>query len=142
MKLLVIHGPNLPYLGKVSSKKGSRFTLDKVNTLLRREALRVGLDLKIYQIFDESHMLKTISRNRYQIEGLIIAPGAGARGLYALRELLSLLALPVVEVHLNEYPDAEDAYQHSVLGEISAKRILAPAETAFVEALQFFCVAK
>lgn len=124
MKILVIHGPNLPLLGKVSVKTGTRLTQDKLNKTLRREAQIAGVELKIYQLCDEARILKTISRNRNQVSGVLICPGALARSAISLRELLGIVELPVVEVCLEEFPFSAETFEQSVLKDVVMARFL------------------
>lgn len=138
MKILVVHGPNLPYLGKLSAGTGTRLTLDKVNTALRRLARKSGFELKIFQLYSEEKILKTVARNRSDIDGLLISPGALALNCQALRELLAILKIKTVEVHLAEMPGSEESFTRSVLQEIAGARFLKPGLIAYQKGLQHF----
>ena len=142
MKILIIHGPNLPFLGKISAVTGSRLTLDKVNTSLRRMAQESGIELKIFQFYSEEKILKAVARNRSDIAGLLISPGALAVNCHALRELLSILRIKTVEIHLTEMPDAQASFGQSVLRDIAAERFLEPGLTAYQKGLQYFIKTK
>ncbi|HPC36201.1 MAG TPA: type II 3-dehydroquinate dehydratase [Candidatus Marinimicrobia bacterium] len=142
MKILVIHGPNLPFLGKISAGTGSRLTLDKVNTFLRRTAYKSGIELKIFQLYSEEKILKAVARNRFDIVGLIISPGALAFNCYTLHELLSILKIMTVEVHLSEMPDAKASFDQSALRDIAVARFLEPGLTAYQKGLQYFIETK
>jgi 3-dehydroquinate dehydratase len=137
MKILVIHGPNLPFLGKISITNGTRLTLDKIDTALRRQARIKNVELKILQLYSEEKILKAVARNRTEINGLLISPGALARSCFALREMLGILKIKTVEVHLAEMPDAILSYEQSVLREIAAKRFLETGLTAYHMGLQY-----
>jgi len=136
MKILVIHGPNLPFLGKISSATGTRLTLDKINTLLRRQAREMQIELKIYQHYSEESIIKTVARQRQAVSGLLLAPGALARSCHVLQELLTIIQLPLAEIHLSEYPTAQEHYDQSVLRKCAAVRVLAPGFEAYREALR------
>jgi len=82
--------------------------------------------------------LKAVARNRADIAGLLISPGAMAVNFYALRELLMILKIKTVEVHLAEMPDSKESYAQSVLREIALKRYLEPGLTAYKKGLQHF----
>ncbi|MFH1214404.1 MAG: type II 3-dehydroquinate dehydratase [Candidatus Neomarinimicrobiota bacterium] len=137
MKILVIHGPNLPFLGKLSAVTGTRLTLDKVNTALRRMAREAGVELKILQLYSEENMLKAVARNRGDISGLLISPGALALNCQALQELLAIFKMPVAEVHLAEMPLSGESFARSALREIASKRILAPGLSAYQQGLNY-----
>lgn len=135
MKILIIHGPNLPFLGKISVETGTRLTLDKINTNLRRQARELGAELKIHQLYSEEKIIKTVARSRREIEGILLAPGALARNCPVLIELLSVLKIPFVEIHLSEMPDSAVAYEQSQLQKLALKRIIAPGWEAYQQGL-------
>lgn len=137
MKILIIHGPNLPFLGKISAANGTRLTLDKVNTALRRTARAANIELKILQLYSEENILKAVARNRSDIAGLLISPGALALNCPALRELLAILKIRTVEIHLKEMPGSKESFDQSLLREISEKRFLESGLTAFQNGLQY-----
>jgi len=122
MKIMLIHGPNLPLMGKVSVATGTRLTLDKVNKSLRKRAVELNLELKIFQLYSEEDILKTICRRRNEISGIIISPGALCRNAYSLRELLAILRIPTIEVHMQEFPFSEENFNQSVLKDIVKNR--------------------
>ena len=141
MKILIIHGPNLPFLGKISAGTGSRLTLDKVNTSLRRMAQESGIELKIFQFYSEEKILKAVARNRSDIAGLLISPGALAVNCHTPRTAFHSENQDV-EVHLSEMPDAKASFGQSALRDIAAERFLEPGLTAYQKGLQYFIKTK
>ena len=136
MKILVIHGPNLPLLGKVSARTGTRLTLDKVNSSLRKKARELGVEINIFQFYDERHMLKAISTHRNDMDGLLLSPGALSRSCFALRELLAIVSIPTVELHLMDLPFAAESFADSVLKDIIQQRFILPGPEAYPKALE------
>jgi 3-dehydroquinate dehydratase-2 len=124
MIILVIHGPNMPLLGKVSVEQKTRLTLDKLNKHLRREAQTSGTELKIYQFYDEERILKTISRNRNDVAGILINPGALAGSAHSLRELLAILKIPTIEICLQDFPFSAETFADSVLKDVVSERFI------------------
>ena len=49
MKIILLHGPNLNLIGKISSNLDSRITLDKINTGIKRNIRNTNTDVKIFQ---------------------------------------------------------------------------------------------
>jgi len=70
------------------------------------------------------------------MSGLLLAPGALARSCHVLQELLTIIQLPLAEIHLAEYPAAQEHYDQSVLRKYAAVRVLAPGFEAYREALR------
>jgi len=135
MKILVIHGPNMPLLGKVSVKTGTRLTLDKLNKTLRKEAAAAGVELKIFQFYDEERILKTISRNRNEISGILINPGPLAQTVFGLRELLGILKITVAEVYVKEFPFSEDSFSKSALKDVVTARFIGTGAKPYLQGL-------
>jgi len=135
MKILVIHGPNMPLLGKISSYTGTRLTLDKVNKAIRNKAKELEVELKIFQFYDEARIVKTVSRNRNEVSGLLINPCALANICYSLRELLAIIKIPTVEIYLSEFPFAKEIFENSVLKDIVLARLIEPGIEAYVKGL-------
>jgi 3-dehydroquinate dehydratase-2 len=138
MKIMVIHGPNLPLMGKVSVATGTRLTLDKINKALRKRASEINLELKIFQLYSEEDILKTISRRRNEIAGIIISPGALSQTAYGLRELLAILRIPTIEVYVREFPFTEENFTQSVLKDIVKTRFLGNGAEPYLNGLNSF----
>jgi len=124
MKILVIHGPNMPLLGKISANTKTRLTIDKINRTLRKTATELNIDLKILQFYDEEHIMKTISRSRKEFAGILINPGPLARTAYGIRELLEILKIPTAEIQLSEFPFSKENFDQSVLKDVVLARFI------------------
>lgn len=125
----------MPLLGKVSMKTGTRLTLDKLNKTLRKEAAAAGVELKIFQFYDEERILKTVSRNRNEISGILINPGPLAQTVFSLRELLGILKTPVAEAYVEEFPFSEETFLKSVLKDIVSARFIGSGAEPYLQGL-------
>jgi len=137
MKILILHGPHLSLLGKVSRRTQSRLTLDKVDRHIKEIARKNELDLKIFHLFGQKNVLKTVLTNRNKVDAVIINLGGMARGFYALQEMLAIINLPVVEVTLSEFPLSKEMFEHSAIGEIAVHRIYDKGLVAYEKALNY-----
>ncbi|MCK4716709.1 MAG: type II 3-dehydroquinate dehydratase [Candidatus Marinimicrobia bacterium] len=135
MKILVIHGPNMPLLGKISANTKTRLTIDKINRALRKTASELNIDLKILQFYDEEHMMKTISRSRKELAGILINPGPLARTAYGIRELLEILKIPAAEIQLSEFPFSKENFDQSVLKDVVKFRYCQSGMEAYLKGL-------
>ena len=68
MNILILHGPNLNLVGKISAKLGDKITLDKINTSLRRHVRNTETTLKIYQTHKVYQAINFIQRNRIKFQ--------------------------------------------------------------------------
>jgi len=138
MKILIIHGPQLSLLGRVSSQNNSKLTLDKLNKHIRIFANKMDLEIKIFHHFSQKEIIKSLISNRNEIDGIIMNIGGMGRDAYALKEILGVNQIPLVEVALSEYPFSEENFNNSVLKDIAEKRIYKNSLNAYEEALEFF----
>ena len=126
----------MPLIGKISAKNGTRLTLDKINAGLRRKAKELGVEIKIFQFTDEARIVKTVSRSRNEILGVLIDPGALARTCFSLRELLAIIRIPTVEIYPEEIPFSYESFDNSVLKDAVQSRSIGPATSVYSEGLE------
>lgn len=138
MKILIIHGPQLSLLGKVSSHNKSQLTLDKLNKSIRKYAEDKSVELKIFHHFDRKSCLKTIISNRNSVDGVIFNLGGMTRDFYDMKEILAITEIPVVEVMIEDFPFAKENFEHSALKEVAGKRIFGKGIDIYEKAIAFF----
>ena len=139
MKILVIHGPNMPLIGRISADTGNRLTLDKIDKALRKEANSLNVELKIYQFYDEAHIIKAVRANRNSCDGLLINPGPLALTCHSLKELLSIVQMPAVEICVKDLPFSNESFSKSVLKEIVASRVYDFGKEVYAKGLNILC---
>lgn len=137
MKILVIHGPNLNMLGHRDCAQYGTLTLDKLNTLLRKEAQALNIELSIYQFNSEEKIIRTLQRQRNKCNAVILNPAAYTHYSYAIRDTIELLPVPVVEVHLSNIYEREDFRKISVTKAVCLHQIYGKKEQSYIEALHF-----
>ena len=115
MKLLLLNGPNLNFLG--IREKGVYGTEDYgyLVRMMKEKAEREGHELDIYQSNYEGGLIDKIQEASYNgTEGIIINPGAFTHYSYALRDALSSVEIPKVEVHISNVHKREEFRHTSV----------------------------
>ena len=135
MNILIIQGPNLNLVGVKSAKLGKRVTLDKINKGIRRYIRERGITIKIYQTHSIEKAVTLLQRNRNWANGIIIAPGVWSTYEAILLDTIELIEVPTVEVF--DKDDNNDYAIKSLLSTVCKKKIVAPAEEMFVNALQY-----
>ena len=101
-KILVIHGPNMNLIGHRYKKNKTRFTLDKINRCLRKEAIKLKQEIRMIQTNDEGDAVTILQRQRNKTCGILLFPGAWQKSGYALKDTLELLSIPFITISLGE----------------------------------------
>lgn len=102
MRILVLHGPNLNLLGTREPEVYGRATLADIDRDLSALAAELGVAIEAFQSNHEGALIDRIhAAAREGVAGILINPGAYTHTSIALRDALSAVALPAVEVHLS-----------------------------------------
>ena len=110
--ILVLHGPNLNLLGIREPEHYGKDTLDSINQTLADIAQEAGVALSTYQSNTEGELVTKIqSIATTKVDFVIINPAAFTHTSVAMRDALSAVKVPFIEVHLsNVY--AREAFRH------------------------------
>ena len=121
MNILVIHGPNLNFLGKREPKIYGNVSLDDLNSFILSEASRINSDINIsfYQSNSEGEIVSHIQDAYKKFDGLIINPAAYTHTSVAIRDAILSTGVPVVEVHISNIYKREEFRQKSFISDIS-----------------------
>ena len=134
-KILIVHGPNLNLLGEREPEIYGSMTLPQLNTRLRALAKVEGLTLRIFQSNSEGALIDFLHRNRKWADGIVINPGAYSHYSYALRDAISSVNLPAVEVHLSDLKKREKFRHVSVIAPVCVKQISGLGWRLYVEGI-------
>lgn len=122
--ILLLHGPNLNLLGTREPGVYGWVTLAEINEKLTEIAAASSTTLRIYQSNHEGVLIDHIHEARTWANGILINPGAYTHTSYALRDAITAVGLPTVEVHLSNI-HAREPFRHeskiaaACLGQIS-----------------------
>jgi len=136
MKILVVHGPNLNFLGKRIKEIYGEKTLEEINRLLRQLATELGVELVTFQSNSEGALIDFIQKESPAANGIIINPGALTHYGFSLRDALADTNLPVVEVHLSNIYAREEFRQRSVIAPVARGQISGLGWRGYVAALR------
>lgn len=112
-KVLVIHGPNLNLLGEREPNVYGTVTLEEINKELQEMAPGLGIELRVVQSNHEGEIVETIQNARHWAEVIIINPAAYTHTSVAIRDALSAVSTPTIEVHLSNIHAREGFRQAS-----------------------------
>jgi len=137
MKLLALNGPNLNLLGTREPEIYGYETLEMIMDTLRIEAEALGAVLEAFQSNHEGVLVDRIQQARVEgVQGIIINPGAYTHTSVALRDAISGVAIPTIEVHLSNIHAREAFRQHSYIAPVAVGQLCGFGSTGYSLALQ------
>lgn len=119
MNILVLHGPNLNLLGLREPDVYGHVTLDDINQRLIAMAKQRSAELRILQSNHEGGLIDAIQEARTWASAILINPGGYTHTSVALRDAISAVALPCVEVHLSNIYKREVFRNHSLISPVA-----------------------
>ena len=136
IRVHVIHGPNLNMLGKREPAIYGTNTLEEINADLQKRANALGITLEAFQSNHEGEIVEKIHAIFQQkSKGLIINPAAFTHTSIAIRDALSLLDIPIIEVHLSNIYKREEFRHKSMLADIVTGQITGLGSIGYMLAL-------
>jgi 3-dehydroquinate dehydratase II len=122
--VLVLHGPNLNLLGTREPGVYGRVTLPEVDRLIREHGRRRGARIECRQSNVEGELIGWLQgAEREGFSGVVLNPGAFTHYSIALRDAVSAIQVPVVEVHLSNIHGREEFRRHSVIAAVARGQI-------------------
>lgn len=124
--IAVLNGPNLNLLGKREPEIYGTETLDDIRRWVESELRAIDPDVDVsewHQYNNEGDMIDAIHRHGFELDGIVLNPGAWAHYSYALRDAIASVETPVMEVHLSNPHAREEFRDRSVIAEVCAGRI-------------------
>lgn len=100
-KILVIHGPNLNLLGEREPGVYGNTGIDVLNQNIIDRAKDQGLECEIFQSNHEGAIIDKLHAARLEFDGVIINAGAYTHYSYAIRDAISAIKIPCIEVHIS-----------------------------------------
>ena len=123
MNILVLHGPNLNLLGTREPEVYGSDTLAGINDALMALAADLGISVTCFQSNSEGEIIDRIHTAASECDGIVINPAAYTHTSVAIRDAISAVALPVVEVHLSNIHRREEFRSRSFIAPVAVGQI-------------------
>ena len=123
MKILIINGPNINLLGTREPEIYGTLTLDKINEELAKYAASLGVETETFQSNIEGEIVDRIQQAKGVCDGIVINPAAYTHTSVAIRDAISAVALPAVEVHISNIHNREEFRKHSFIAPVCISQI-------------------
>jgi len=122
-KILVIHGPNLNLLGEREVKVYGDLSLEEINKQLKAAAKKEKVEIETYQSNVEGEIVNAIQAAKGKFAAIVINPGGYTHYSVAIRDAISAVKIPTIEVHLSNIYSREEFRQKSVIAPVAAGQI-------------------
>lgn len=136
MKILVINGPNLNLLGMREPETYGTETLAGINHSLEDAALKISAAVGFYQSNSEGELVDAIQGAVGLYDGIIINPAAYTHTSVAIRDAISAVAIPTVEVHLSNVYSREEFRHKSFIAPVAIGQIAGFGSAGYKLALE------
>ena len=123
MKIVVIQGPNLNMLGIREQQIYGPMKLEQIHAQMKEFATQNNVEIEFFQSNLEGEIVDKIQECLGDADGIIINPAAYTHTSIAIRDALSAVQLPAIEVHLSNIHAREEFRQKSLIAPIVAGQI-------------------
>ena len=114
MKIAVIQGPNLNMLGIREQHIYGSMSLEQIHEQLKTAAEQNGVEIEFFQSNFEGEIVDRIQECLGTVDGIMINPAAYSHTSIAIKDALSAVSMPVVEVHISNIYKREEFRQKSI----------------------------
>jgi 3-dehydroquinate dehydratase-2 len=122
--ILVLHGPNLNLLGTREPEVYGRLTLEEIDARLLELGRELGLEVRCLQSNHEGALIDALQDARGWAAGALFNPGGYTHTSVALRDAITAIGIPVVEVHLSNVYAREEFRHRSLISGVCRGKVV------------------
>lgn len=143
MKILVINGPNLNFLGIREKSVYGAQDYQYLLRLIAEKGERTGSEITVFQSNHEGAIIDRLQEAYFDgTEAVVINPGAYTHYSYAIRDALASIVVPKVEVHISDITRREEFRKTSVTAPVCDKQIYGQGLDGYMQAIDFVLAGK
>ena len=136
MNILIINGVNMNMLGTREPEKYGSMTLKDLEKELYAYSFELGVDIETYQSNHEGEIVEKIQQAKNQFDGIIINAAAYTHTSVAIRDAISAVNIPTVEVHISNVHAREEFRKESKTAPACIGQICGFGEKGYVLAME------
>ena len=138
MKLLVINGPNLNFLGIREPSVYGKQDYNYLVNMIEEKAKAENIEVECFQSNHEGAIIDKLQESYFDgTEGIVINPGAFTHYSYAIRDALASIVVPKVEIHISDITKREEFRKVSVTAPVCDKQIYGQGLDGYLQAIDF-----
>ena len=124
MKIMVIQGPNLNMLGIREQQIYGPVKLEQIHAQMQEVARQGGVEIEFFQSNLEGELVDKIQECYGDANGIIINPAAYTHTSIAIRDAITAVGLPTIEVHISNIYRREEFRQKSMIAPVCASSLV------------------
>jgi 3-dehydroquinate dehydratase-2 len=136
MKILVLNGPNLNLLGQREPDVYGRTTLADIETLVAQRAGKLGVEVNFRQTNSESQLVTWIQESKGKVNVIVLNAAAFTHTSIALRDAISAVGIPTIEVHLTNVHAREEFRHKSLISAVCRGQIVGFGVYSYILAIE------
>jgi 3-dehydroquinate dehydratase-2 len=136
IQVSLIHGPNLNLVGLREPEFYGRDSFDEINRKIKLRAQQTDMEVRIMQSNHEGEIIDAIHDARSWADAIVINPGAFTHYSYAIRDAITAVRLPAIEVHLSNVHAREAFRRESVIAPVVSGQIVGLGPYGYLLALE------
>jgi 3-dehydroquinate dehydratase-2 len=135
-KIIIINGPNLNLLGEREKEKYGNISLKQIEIDCKKFSKKKGIQVVFKQSNIEGKIIDYIQDSRKKYHGLIINAAGYTHTSVAIRDALTILTIPVVELHITNIYNREKFRHKSLISEVAKSIICGFGAKGYILALE------
>lgn len=136
MKILVLNGPNINFLGIREKGIYGNQNYEALVEMIEKKAQELEVEVEIFQSNYEGALIDKIQENYQKADGIVINPGAYTHYSYALRDALASVEVPKIEVHISNVHKREEFRHVSVTAPVCTGQVVGLGFTGYLLAME------
>ena len=122
-KILILNGPNLNLLGTRQPEIYGKLTLAQIEKHVRALAKELAVEIDFRQSNNEGELVSWIQQAAGNFAAIVINPAAYTHTSLAMRDAISAVGIPTIEIHISNIHKREQFRHHSFIAEVAVGQI-------------------